>query len=87
MDYATNIAGEAFVALLQILLCDLRKTELSILPTEVQVTLRLGDDKLKIDQLPDNTKLRLEVCLPRDCGTHSANSQRRKRRPMFKQSQ
>jgi hypothetical protein len=63
-DYQTAQAVEGFCAVLQILLADLRTTELSILPSDVCIDMSLHDGELQIETLPDNEKVSLAVRLP-----------------------
>jgi hypothetical protein len=63
-DYETTAMAEGFVALLQILLTDLRKIELSILRGEVYLTIKLHSGELRIDEIPSNTRLIRTIYLP-----------------------
>ncbi len=62
--YKTTAMAEGFVALLQILLTDLRNTELSLLRTEVRLTIKLHSGKLQIDEVPSNDRVVRTIFLP-----------------------
>lgn len=68
-DYETAQASEGFCATLQILLEDLRTVELSLLPTDVVLKIKLHDGNLKIDDDSDNSQIRPNVRLPRTPST------------------
>ena len=63
-EYDTAQAAEGFCSALQILLADLRNTELSILPSDVFLSIDLHDGKLKIVDVSDNEKVALAIHLP-----------------------
>jgi hypothetical protein len=71
-DFQTAQTAESFCAALQILLVDLRTTELAILPSEVYIELSLHDGRLQIEHLPDNEKVSLVVRLPKDSSASSS---------------
>jgi hypothetical protein len=64
-DFQIAQSAESFCAALQILLADLRKTELSILPSDVHISLELHDGDLHIEDIPDNEKVSMSILLPR----------------------
>jgi hypothetical protein len=63
-SYETERQAEALAAYLQIMLADFARTELSIIPGEVFVTLRVHEGKLEIHDIPDNTRVSRLVHLP-----------------------
>jgi hypothetical protein len=65
-DYETAQAAESFCATLQILLEDLRTTELSLLPSDVHLRIDLHDGNLDIKDNSDNEKIQLKIHLPRN---------------------
>jgi hypothetical protein len=65
-DYHTTVMAESFIALLQILLTDLRKAELSLFPTQVDLTLKLHSAKLHIEEEPSNERVIRKVFLPKE---------------------
>lgn len=64
-NYEAAQAAEGFCATLQILLEDLRTVELSLLPSDVHVTIGIHDGSLKIEDNSDNEKIQLNIHLPR----------------------
>jgi hypothetical protein len=64
-DYETTAMAEGFVALLQILLTDLRNIELSLFRTEVHVILELHSGDLRIEDIPSNDRVIRKVFLPK----------------------
>jgi hypothetical protein len=64
-EYHSAQAAESFCATLQILLEDLRNTELSLLPTDVFLSIELHDGGLEIKDDSDNKKISLKVRLPK----------------------
>jgi hypothetical protein len=65
-DYQTTALAEGFAALLQILLADLRKIELSLFPTEVHITIEIHSGKLHIEDNPSNDRVIRKIYLPQD---------------------
>jgi hypothetical protein len=65
-DFQTVQTAESLCVALQILLADLRTTELAILPSDVCLDISLHDGPLQIENLPSNEKVSLVVRLPRD---------------------
>jgi hypothetical protein len=65
-DYETAQAAESFCATLQILLEDLRTTELSLLPSDVHLRIDLHEGNLDIKDKSDNEKIQLAIDLPRN---------------------
>ena len=63
-DYKTTATAEGFIALLQILLCDLRNVELSILRSNVVIRLKVHAGKLKIQDEPSNESVIRNIWLP-----------------------
>ena len=63
-DYKTTATAEGFVALLQILLCDLRQVELSVLRSEVVIRLKVHPGKLRIEDEPSNQCVIRDIWLP-----------------------
>lgn len=63
-EYESAQAAESFCATLQILLEDLRAVELSLLPSDVYLRIRLHGAKLTIEDDSDNQKIQLNVALP-----------------------
>jgi hypothetical protein len=57
-DYDTAQMVESLCSTLQILLADLRNTELSILPSAVFLSIDLGEGKLKITDVSDNDRVK-----------------------------
>jgi hypothetical protein len=55
--------AEGFVPLLQILLADLRKIELSLFPTDVDISIELAA-RLRIEDVPSNDRVIRKICLP-----------------------
>lgn len=64
-SYETERQAEALAAYLQIMLADFARTELSIIPGEVFVTLTVHEGKLEIREIPDNNRVSRIVYLPR----------------------
>jgi hypothetical protein len=75
-DYNTAQSVEGFCASLQILLADLRNTELSILPSDVFLSMDLHDSELEIEDVSDNERVSLVVRLPRAPCPTSGNLER-----------
>ena len=65
-DYHTTVMAESFIALLQILLTDLRKAELSLFPTQVDLTLKLHSAGLHIEEAPSNERVIRRIFLPKE---------------------
>lgn len=63
-NYQTTVIAEGFVAMIQILLTDLRKIELSLFPTEVNIAIEVDSDKLRIEDTPSNERVIRKVFLP-----------------------
>jgi hypothetical protein len=63
-DYRTTGTAEGFVALLQILLCDLRNLELSLLRSDVEIKLHVHTGKFKSEDEPSNTRVIRKVWVP-----------------------
>lgn len=63
-DYDTTAVAEGFVALLQIFLTDLRKIELSLLPSRVQLTIERHSGDLQIEEIPSNSEVVRKIRLP-----------------------
>ena len=63
-SYKTTVAAEGFAALIQILLADLRKVELSLFPTDVYITLKLHSGKLRVEEAPSNDRIIRTIFLP-----------------------
>jgi hypothetical protein len=64
-NYITTPSAEQFIAILQILLADLTKIDLSLLKTEVNIHLVVGQiDTIKIESLPSNEKRRWKLIIP-----------------------
>ena len=65
-DYETTAIAEGFVAQLQILLADIRDIELSLLRTEIEVSIEVHDGAFQIKDEPDNERVIRRVRLPRN---------------------
>ena len=63
-DYDTAQSAESLCAASQILLADLRKEELSLLPSDVHLRVEMHDGEFNIPEVPDNEKVALVVRLP-----------------------
>jgi len=68
IEYQTGQKAEGLCASLQILLLDLRDAELSILPSDVHIEVRLHEGALEIRDLSDNARVSLSVLLPTNGG-------------------
>ena len=64
-EYNTARAAESVCAALQILLEDLRGSELSLLPADVFMNVDLHDGNLEINDVSDNHRISVVVLLPR----------------------
>jgi hypothetical protein len=64
-DYDTARLAESFCASLQILLAELRETELSIVPSDVFISVRIHDGKLQMENNSDNERILLVARLPK----------------------
>ncbi len=64
-DYGTAPLAESFCATLQILLAELRGTELSILPSDVFISIGIHDGRFQIRNDSDNKRISLIVRLPK----------------------
>ena len=64
-DYETERQAEALAAYLQIMLADFANTELSIIPGEVFIELKVHEGKLGIKDGPDNDRVSRTIYLPR----------------------
>ena len=63
-DYDTTATVEGFVAMLQIVLADLRRVELSLLRTEVVINIALHSGELQIEDVRSNARVERNVKLP-----------------------
>jgi hypothetical protein len=77
-EFKSAQSAESFCATLQILLTDLRKTELSILPSDVFLSIDVHTKDLEIEDISDNYKIALNIRLP-DSTSPSANDDKRTR--------
>lgn len=75
-DYNTAQSVESLCASLQILLADLRNAELSILPSDVFLSMDLHDGELEIEDVSDNERVSLVVHLPRAPSAARGNLER-----------
>jgi len=75
-DYHAAQAAESFCATLQILLEDLRRIELSLLPADVSLSIDLHDGNLEIKDLSDNKRISWIVHLPRTPGANGGMTER-----------
>jgi hypothetical protein len=62
-NYQTTATAEGFIALLQIMLTDLRNIELSLFPTYVDVSIELAAE-FEIGEIPSNERVVRRVFLP-----------------------
>jgi hypothetical protein len=65
-DYRTTAMAEEFVALLQILLTDLRTIELSLFPADVEIRVAIHSGALRIEEIPSNERVIRKVFLPKE---------------------
>jgi len=70
-NYETERQAEALAAYLQIMLADFARTELSIIPGQVFVTLMVHEGKLEVQDIADNNRVARIVRLPR-CDAESS---------------
>jgi hypothetical protein len=65
-NYETTEMAEGFAALLQILLTDLRKIELSLFPSEVNIGINVHSGKLRIEEVSSNDRVIRKIFLPKE---------------------